>query len=153
MRQRNLARSTRRAKPMVSGKVDSQYFVGSFSPLGHSISSHSSGHGSLRSKSRWAMRMRSRAKRDLSGSFVPSRQVIVRHALAGRLNARSDRKSTRLNSSHGSISYAVVCLKKKTEIRIPLSQVRFNRGGDTWGAQFIRFIQRRGEEDVWSFVP
>jgi len=39
------------------------------------------------------------------------------------------------------------------EIRIPLSQLRFNRGGDTWGAQFIRFIQRRGEEDVWSFIP
>src|SRR5438309_5211882 len=27
----------------------------------------------------------------------------------------SDRKSTRLNSSHSSISYAVFCLKKKTE--------------------------------------
>src|SRR5207245_4782159 len=27
----------------------------------------------------------------------------------------SDRKSTRLNSSHGSSSYAVFCLKKKTE--------------------------------------
>src|SRR5207245_4857869 len=27
--------------------------------------------------------------------------------------ARADRKSTRLNSSHGSISYAVFCLKKK----------------------------------------
>src|SRR6267143_2193537 len=27
--------------------------------------------------------------------------------------ARSDRKSTRLNSSHSSISYAVFCLKKK----------------------------------------
>src|SRR6266852_6803576 len=27
--------------------------------------------------------------------------------------ATSDRKSTRLNSSHGSISYAVFCLKKK----------------------------------------
>src|SRR5689334_24476697 len=27
---------------------------------------------------------------------------------------RSDRKSTRLNSSHSSISYAVFCLKKKT---------------------------------------
>jgi hypothetical protein len=75
---------------MVFGKVDSQYFVGSFSSLGHSIGSHSSGHGSLRSKSRWAMRMRNpRAKRDLSGSFVPSRQVIVRHALVGRPNARS----------------------------------------------------------------
>src|SRR5207245_8056286 len=28
-------------------------------------------------------------------------------------DARRDRKSTRLNSSHGSISYAVFCLKKK----------------------------------------
>src|SRR5437870_7747793 len=29
-----------------------------------------------------------------------------------------DRKSTRLNSSHVAISYAVFCLKKKTEARI-----------------------------------
>src|SRR5207249_11000347 len=29
-------------------------------------------------------------------------------------SAREDRKSTRLNSSHVSISYAVFCLKKKT---------------------------------------
>src|SRR5689334_23643591 len=28
---------------------------------------------------------------------------------------RTDRKSTRLNSSHSSISYAVFCLKKKTK--------------------------------------
>src|SRR5687768_18088053 len=28
-----------------------------------------------------------------------------------------DRKSTRLNSSHGYISYAVFCLKKKNELR------------------------------------
>src|SRR3989449_6301668 len=28
-------------------------------------------------------------------------------------HAKSDRKSTRLNSSHGYISYAVFCLKKK----------------------------------------
>src|SRR5437867_7004323 len=28
-----------------------------------------------------------------------------------------DRKSTRLNSSHRTISYAVFCLKKKTQIR------------------------------------
>src|SRR5690606_41900178 len=31
-----------------------------------------------------------------------------------------DRKSTRLNSSHVKISYAVFCLKKKTLIRSPL---------------------------------
>src|SRR5437660_5081255 len=31
----------------------------------------------------------------------------------GRLGAAGDRKSTRLNSSHVAISYAVFCLKKK----------------------------------------
>src|SRR5438309_8161398 len=33
-----------------------------------------------------------------------------------------DRKSTRLNSSHSSISYAVFCLKKKTRLRRPISE-------------------------------
>src|SRR2546422_8080085 len=33
-------------------------------------------------------------------------------------NARRDRKSTRLNSSHGYISYAVFCLKKKKKERV-----------------------------------
>src|SRR2546422_8260469 len=33
--------------------------------------------------------------------------------VAGPFVARRDRKSTRLNSSHGYISYAVFCLKKK----------------------------------------
>src|SRR5690348_17611401 len=31
---------------------------------------------------------------------------------------RTDRKSTRLNSSHPSISYAVFCLKKKKYLRV-----------------------------------
>src|SRR2546422_745229 len=35
------------------------------------------------------------------------------------LRARGDRKSTRLNSSHGYISYAVFCLKKK---KLPLAE-------------------------------
>src|SRR5438067_9240938 len=34
---------------------------------------------------------------------------------ASRVRDREDRKSTRLNSSHVSISYAVFCLKKKRE--------------------------------------
>src|SRR5688572_32124771 len=33
----------------------------------------------------------------------------------GSLYVRKDRKSTRLNSSHSQISYAVFCLKKKTK--------------------------------------
>src|SRR5256884_5637950 len=36
---------------------------------------------------------------------------------------RADRKSTRLNSSHGYISYAVFCLKKKIHTPSPLSAV------------------------------
>src|SRR2546422_10673615 len=43
--------------------------------------------------------------------------VLTALILAGRIGAVStgprDRKSTRLNSSHGYISYAVFCLKKK----------------------------------------
>src|SRR2546422_7627188 len=41
--------------------------------------------------------------------------VVVLLAGAEHYNIISDRKSTRLNSSHGYISYAVFCLKKKTE--------------------------------------
>src|ERR1041385_3031769 len=33
--------------------------------------------------------------------------------VSGEWKSRRDRKSTRLNSSHGYISYAVFCLKKK----------------------------------------
>src|SRR5258708_20458725 len=38
----------------------------------------------------------------------------VRLVAQGLLNKPEDRKSTRLNSSHQIISYAVFCLKKKT---------------------------------------
>src|SRR3712207_6985096 len=39
-------------------------------------------------------------------------------AVANEAFARSDRKSTRLNSSHANISYAVFCLKKKTNFKL-----------------------------------
>src|SRR2546429_7360137 len=44
-----------------------------------------------------------------------------RGASGGYTLARPDRKSTRLNSSHGYISYAVFCLKKKND-QLPTSQ-------------------------------
>src|SRR3712207_7353341 len=48
-------------------------------------------------------------------------EVAVHAFLAGELGftgiAEVDRKSTRLNSSHANISYAVFCLKKKTRLR------------------------------------
>src|SRR3712207_7339165 len=46
---------------------------------------------------------------------------------------RQDRKSTRLNSSHANISYAVFCLKKKkhTEGRKPPAERQRRRGDNT----------------------
>src|SRR6266542_1357467 len=40
----------------------------------------------------------------------------ARRAPPTTASTRRDRKSTRLNSSHGSISYAVFCLKKKISV-------------------------------------
>src|SRR5687768_17703933 len=56
---------------------------------------------------------------------APGAQILLHPAdrvVAERLDhhpvvvVRPDRKSTRLNSSHGYISYAVCCLKKTTEL-------------------------------------
>src|SRR5438477_5831824 len=46
-------------------------------------------------------------------------RVLEGHDLLGA--AQPDRKSTRLNSSHMSISYAVFCLKKKNARQRPIS--------------------------------
>src|SRR3712207_7026091 len=56
----------------------------------------------------------------------------VEHAVAARLERPvlhrldRDRKSTRLNSSHANISYAVFCLKKKTKFSTFLQTIFSN---------------------------
>src|SRR5689334_24645928 len=50
----------------------------------------------------------------LGGFLDLATQPIVPEHLLSETPPASDRKSTRLNSSHSSISYAVFCLKKKT---------------------------------------
>src|SRR5438128_7359571 len=51
------------------------------------------------------------------------RRAALRGGLRQRAGISIDRKSTRLNSSHGSISYAVFCLKKKNnELSIHVHQ-------------------------------
>src|SRR5260221_3942281 len=45
---------------------------------------------------------------------LPLSVVLQRRADGSALDLRTDRKSTRLNSSHTVISYAVFCLHKKT---------------------------------------
>src|SRR5947209_11028335 len=60
--------------------------------------------------------------RDASGGFVARASIALREVDTNREYAAVsnetgfyvvDRKSTRLNSSHANISYAVFCLKKK----------------------------------------
>src|SRR5260221_10800915 len=49
-----------------------------------------------------------------AAEFLARNKVEVRHSAASLIGyASTDRKSTRLNSSHTVISYAVFCLKKK----------------------------------------
>src|SRR2546429_1842281 len=62
-------------------------------------------------------RTRARAESTrLQQGLVPlGRRGVPSHHRHARVSGR-DRKSTRLNSSHGYISYAVFCLKKKNNI-------------------------------------
>src|SRR2546430_13208988 len=49
--------------------------------------------------------------------FIPGTDKVAEYGIA------ADRKSTRLNSSHSQISYAVFCLKKKKKKERPLTQL------------------------------
>src|SRR2546430_13138820 len=57
---------------------------------------------------------RATKERQVHRGFCLSSGVLGEVQVTGR--KRRDRKSTRLNSSHSQISYAVFCLKKKKKI-------------------------------------
>src|SRR5256885_4412063 len=57
-----------------------------------------------------------------------SRVVTERETKSYGLN--TDRKSTRLNSSHLVISYAVFCLKKKKQYRVSVCEVLCSMASD-----------------------
>src|SRR6202042_227086 len=91
-----------------------------------------------------------RQKIDLSGiNFRGARKLI-------------DRKSTRLNSSHVEISYAVFCLKKKLDDQADLTlenvYVAAGKGADataaTPQAQVISFFFKNGATaEIYPFSP
>src|SRR2546430_13490374 len=49
-----------------------------------------------------------------------------------------DRKSTRLNSSHSQISYAVFCLKKKKKYTLPYNYTSHTRSNLVYGVHPLR---------------
>src|SRR5690625_6929404 len=74
------------------------------------------------SDSTWTIDRKRRCRKGLSSSTFrsASRPIVSSCPSATRnhspQNSTEDRKSTRLNSSHVAISYAVFCLKKKKSI-------------------------------------
>src|SRR3712207_8263276 len=59
---------------------------------------------------------------EYNNAFVAPRELASGRALDAATAYRSgDRKSTRLNSSHANISYAVFCLKKNTKTHMLVS--------------------------------
>src|SRR3712207_7055117 len=72
----------------------------------------------VRSPGAYVMEPKDPIKQVLTASLMPSRgswlefEAETKGYVSVRID-RKDRKSTRLNSSHANISYAVFCLKKK----------------------------------------
>src|SRR5258708_17684287 len=72
-------------------------------------------HPAAQSHSRWNTRRRDRGRKHRGPSQGPRRSVQDSPTDSPETHRTvEDRKSTRLNSSHQIISYAVFCLKKKT---------------------------------------
>src|SRR2546430_8603053 len=62
-----------------------------------------------------------RRRRGVDGADEAAELVVAAGPGGGELQ---DRKSTRLNSSHSQISYAVFCLEKKNQHSLPLSHLQ-----------------------------
>src|SRR3712207_8508646 len=83
----------------------------------------SRGRGSVRRDAERARRDAERAQREAERARREAERAIERAQLETARDWREtvryrweDRKSTRLNSSHANISYAVFCLKKKKQL-------------------------------------
>src|SRR2546430_12361193 len=63
---------------------------------------------------------------------------VHRNSCAGTVPREADRKSTRLNSSHSQISYAVFCLKKKITITSVVTDLKGS--GDTSQLTLLEFF-------------
>src|SRR5258708_24373275 len=70
------------------------------------------GHGSCR----WVDRQPSAPCFYAPDFFLEAREPWLQFEHVSQMSGHQDRKSTRLNSSHQIISYAVFCLKKKKVI-------------------------------------
>src|SRR2546426_9111662 len=74
--------------------------------------------GGRRARGRGGACARRHPGREPRAVRAPRQDTTVHRRDRGRRPHRRDRKSTRLNSSHLVISYAVFCLKKKKKMKV-----------------------------------
>src|SRR2546422_2807594 len=74
----------------------------------------------------------------LNFSMCKKNEVVSQNPQPGA-SSPADRKSTRLNSSHGYISYAVFCLKKKKHVAKGQSGSVIVHGYSCWRRRAARF--------------
>src|SRR2546429_5235746 len=74
---------------------------------------------------------RSQCRADRSSAEKAAVSKSIRSKSREGKGSREDRKSTRLNSSHGYISYAVFCLKKKKRAQ------EKRRVSNTWRVEWL----------------
>src|SRR2546430_3697793 len=90
------------------------------------------GAGDLPARDALGLRLRADPRR--VGDPLRDRQEESVERLDGD-RLEPDRKSTRLNSSHSQISYAVFCLKKKKEICLALYLEPYNAQSSAWAGR------------------
>src|SRR2546430_1439371 len=81
------------------------------------------------------------AMRKSVANVLPADSPRERAAKLARHRTKGDRKSTRLNSSHSQISYAVFCLKKKIITTIMATIQRINIIGSREGSRNRRRLK------------
>src|SRR3712207_7290050 len=69
-----------------------------------------------RNKKGVCVNLKEQAGQELVRRLATGADVFIEGYTTGVIERLGDRKSTRLNSSHANISYAVFCLKKKKRI-------------------------------------
>src|SRR5438876_7460928 len=99
--------------------------------------------GNLEGRERWVFR-----KNQRGAASCTDRKSARRPALASTPIRRGDRKSTRLNSSHPSISYAVFCLKKKKIIEAKSRGIYEAPGMALLHAAYERLVNAIHNEDT-----
>src|SRR5688572_14847969 len=91
-------------------------------------------------------RAREEQREGTDKQMSPSRSIFSLTTAAGR----SDRKSTRLNSSHSQISYAVFCLKKKINKRLHVRITPTNPHTHRTSDDCIFFYNATATTDIYT---